>query len=96
MKLSTIGREYAHFTVSVSQATALTVSFDNGTTWTAMERPSNTEARVLVAGPSATGNPVGTVALAAGRNAVLIRLVASSESVVRAAGSIFVCPTADL
>lgn len=96
MRLSTIGREYARFTVAVPATTPLDVTFDGGTTWVAMERPSNTEARVLVAGPNAVNNPVGTVVLPAGRNPVHIRLVASSENVVRTAGSIYVCPTADL
>lgn len=96
MNLATSGREYAHFPVALAATTALSASFDGGVTWAVMERPSDTEARVLVAGPEATSNPVGTVVLQAGRNPALIRLTAGQESVIRPAGGIFVTPASAL
>lgn len=90
MNLASAGREYAHFPVSLDTGATLDASFDGGITWVTLERPSTTEARVLVAGPDAVQNPNGTVVLKTGRNPIAVRLVAGQESVIRAAGSIFV------
>lgn len=90
MRLASTGREYARFTVSAPAALPLDVSVDGGLTWAAMERPSDTEARVLVAGPASLDNPAGTVMLAAGLNPVLVRLASTPEVVIRPAGVIHV------
>lgn len=87
MKLDPAGREYATWTISgADDATSLEVTFDGGTTWTALERPTTSTARALVAGPAASGNPVGTVVLPLGRSFAKVRAADSPEAVVRDAG----------
>lgn len=88
VKLPKAGREYAKWVVNAPQNTALSVSFDNGTTWHELERPADTEARILVAGPQATDNPAGTVVLTTGRNLAMTRLTDTPEVIIRDAGSI--------
>lgn len=89
LHLPASGREYARFPVNVPASTALEVSFD-GVAWAAMERPNDSTARVLVAGPAATGNPTGTPVLTPGHNVALVRLISNPEVVIRSAGSIYV------
>ncbi|WNO26020.1 hypothetical protein SEA_WILDWEST_1 [Arthrobacter phage Wildwest] len=89
LHLPASGREYARFPVNVPASTALEASFD-GVTWAAMERPNDSTARILVAGPAATGNPLGTPVLTLGHNAALVRLTSNPEVVIRSAGSIYV------
>lgn len=91
MRLHRSGREYASFPVNVPASVGLDVSFDRGTVWVRADRPSDSTARVLVAGPDATANPAGTVVLQLGPNDALFRLQASPESVIRSApGTVFV------
>jgi len=54
----------------------------------AMTAVDTTTFRVLIAGPDAADNPVGTVVLALGRHFALIRAVDSPEVIVRDAGTI--------
>lgn len=88
MKLHTSGREYVKYTVNAPAGAALSISFDDGAVWYPMERPSETTARIMVAGPVATGNPEGTVVLPRGGSSAIIRLTDSPEVVVRDAGII--------
>jgi hypothetical protein len=91
MRLSASGREYATLPVGGALADVdLDVSFDGGTTWHRADRPSDSAARVLVAGPTATGNPPGTAVLRMGRNPLAVRLSSSPEVVIREAGTIYV------
>jgi hypothetical protein len=88
LRLSAEGREYASWTVTGADAdTTLAVTFDDGAAWHDLE-VTGTTARVLVAGPDATGNPTGTVVLAAGRNVAKIRATDNPEVVVRGGGVI--------
>jgi hypothetical protein len=96
VKLSAIGREYAHIPVVTAIGVSVEVSFDNGLTWNSAERPSDTEARVLVAGPDAQSNPAGTVVLDLGRHPVHVRVLPASEDIIRPVGYIQVCLVADL
>lgn len=92
MKLPQSGREYAVFPLpeGVALDADLTVSFDDGDTWHKLTRPDANTARILVAGPQATANPAETVTLRKGTNRALVRLTVNHETVIRAAGSIFV------
>jgi len=92
MDIDRRGREWARW----PDATALPpepleISFDGGTTWTALQRVDATTVRVLVAGPDVeTENPAGTAVLALGRNVATVRAVAAPEILVREAGVIVV------
>jgi hypothetical protein len=89
MLLPPAGREYATWTVTdPPTGITLEVSFDAGATWATLTAVDATTHRVLVAGPSATSNPVGTVVLAEGRNTPLIRAVDNPEVVIRDGGTI--------
>lgn len=92
MKLPASGREYAVFPLpeGVQMDADLTVSFDGGATWHKLSRPDAHTARILVAGPQATENPADTVILPKGTSRALVRLTENHESVIRAAGTIFV------
>lgn len=90
MRLASSGREYAKWTIVAPAPATLSASFDSGVTWLTMERPTVSEARILVAGPEAESNPAGTAVLKSGRNSVLIRVADSPELSVRDAGSITV------
>lgn len=90
MKLDPAGREYATWSVNAPAGTALEASFDNGTTWHAMERPTEGTARILVAGPQASDNPAGTAVLTRSGHTVIIRLTDTPETVIRDAGTIYV------
>lgn len=88
MNLAPDGREFANWIVTgADEDTTLEVTFNDGTTWHPLER-TGTSARVLVAGPTATGNPGGTVVLAVGRNTARIRATDNPEVVVRRGGAI--------
>lgn len=89
MNLPPAGREYATWTITASEiGVALEVTFDAGVTWTAMDTVDTTTFRCLVAGPTATSNPAGTVILAAGRHFAQIRATDSPEVIIRDAGTI--------
>ena len=92
MDLPAAGREYAKFPLPAGVATGsdLSVSFNRGTTWHRLMIPDTHTAMVLVAGPSATDNPDGTVVLELGANRALVRLKAAPEDIIRSAGSIYV------
>jgi hypothetical protein len=88
MLLPAAGREYATWTLTdPPDGIGLEVSFDAGATWAGMEVVGATH-RVLLAGPSATSNPVGTVVLALGRHFARIRAVDNPEVIIRDAGTI--------
>lgn len=74
-------------TVPLPAAQALDVSFD-GVTWSPMDRPADGQAEALVSGPTAVGNPAGTIVLARGRNKAFIRRTANPEAIIRPAGFI--------
>lgn len=91
MRLPSAGREYATWTVTgVPDGTDLEVSFDTLEDWYPLEVVTATTFRALVAGPDATSNPVGTVALPTGRSRCTIRATESPEVVIRHAGEIHV------
>lgn len=89
MQIKPTGREYATWTITASDpVTGLEVTFDDGTTWAALDAVDATTFRCLVAGPDATTNPVGTVVLALGRHFGQIRAVDNPEVIIRDAGTI--------
>lgn len=82
------GREYVTATVDgAPDGSALEVSVDGGATWHPTTRDGDT-IRFLAAGPDATDNPPGTIALPAGRSLVRVRLVDNPEVVIRGAGAL--------
>lgn len=83
MRLSYNGREHLDVTTTDSTGGTLDVTFDGGTTWHPMEIVDTTHARVLIAGPGATGNPPETVVLQPGRYPVSVRLTRYAEQIVR-------------
>jgi hypothetical protein len=88
VRLSTTGREYASWTITGADTdTALSVSFDKGATWHNLTVTGST-AKILVAGPTATDNPPGTVVLTTGRNTATIRATDNPEVVVRGGGTV--------
>ena len=90
MRLAYTGREYIRFEIEDGPTETISVTFDAGATWHTAERVSEGEVRLLVAGPGATGNPVGTVVLATGFYGIFLRLVDGSETVYRPAGNLLV------
>lgn len=100
MDLPRAGREYAKWDTTPPTSDALEVSFDGGTTWHDLQPGTvdtddvwtadaqGTVHAILVAGPDATANPVGTVALAEGTTRTVVRMVASPEIIVRGTGVI--------
>lgn len=90
MKIGLSGREFARWPIpeSISEATPFSASFDGGETWQPMTRLAPDTIAVLVAGPDATDNPMGTVVLARGPNEVLVMMQGQPEVVVRDAGRI--------
>jgi hypothetical protein len=83
------GREYITWPITgADPGTALEAS--TGGDWFPLERPTTTTARILAAGPEATGNPPGTLVLAIGRNRVTIRATDTPELVIRSGGDIYV------
>lgn len=93
MQIPSTGREYATWTITGADTdTALAVSFDGGEEWHDLERPDDTTARILVAGPAAEGSQAGAVVLRFGRNAATIRAADTPEIVVRAGGHVDVGP----
>jgi hypothetical protein len=85
MHMDRRGREWVSWDID-GPAGDVEVTFD-GATWHPLERDQNT-VRILVAGPDATGNPAGTVALPLGRSLAVLRLVDNPEVLVRRAGPI--------
>ena len=83
MRISYSGREHLDVETTDSTGGTLDITFDGGTTWHDMEVVDPTHARVLVAGPGATGNPPETIVLGPGRYPVSIRLTRGVESVIR-------------
>lgn len=91
MRLPAAGREYATWTVTgLPDGVGLEVSFDTVEGWSALELVTSTTFRALIAGPNATSNPVGTIALPAGRSRATIRATETPEVVIRQAGEIHV------
>ena len=81
------GREYVTATLTGAPVgVAIEVTLDL-TTWYPTVRTGDT-VRFLAAGPDATGNPAGTVVLAAGRNRVRARATDTPEVIIRDAGVI--------
>lgn len=60
----------------------LHITFDNGTTWTAVTAVAG-EVTVLLAGPDATGNPGGTFVLPLGRSIPKFRSTVGDEILIR-------------
>lgn len=89
MQIKSAGREFATWTITASEpVTALEVSFDAGATWIAMTTIDATTFQILVAGPDADSNPIGTVVLALGLNFAQIRVIDNPEIIIRDAGTI--------
>lgn len=85
MQIDRAGREYAAWTVAgdLTGITAWDVSPD-GITWMPLTQVGTTSAwRVLVAGPDATSNPVGTLALPLGRTVLRVRATGTPEVIIR-------------
>lgn len=89
VRIPAAGREYLTWDLTGLPAgvtSGLDVTFDDGATWHPAEIVDG-DARLLVAGPDATGNPPGTVALTTtGRLRPQMRLVDNPEIVIRGAG----------
>lgn len=93
MRIASNGREYVSWTVTGAEPeTALAVTFDRGATWHDLDRDGNT-VKALVAGPTATANPAGTIVLTTGRNTATIRATDNPEIVVRGGGAVDVYTT---
>lgn len=90
MRLAYTGREYIRFEIEDAPSEVISVSFDSGANWYTTGRVSETEVRIMVAGPGATGNPGGTVVLPVGFYGIFLRVVAGDEMVYRPAGSLIV------
>lgn len=91
MRIDSDSREYATWTVSGADTTT-TLEVSLAGAWHPLERVDATTVRVLVAGPTATGNPAGTVALPVGRTVARIRATDTPEVVIRGCGIIDVKP----
>ncbi len=90
MRLEAAGREYAKWILSGAPTGAvLEVTFDDGVTWHPTTRTAD-KVSVLVAGPTATANPAGTVVLAVGTHAAMVRLADTPEVVIRDGGRVHV------
>ncbi|RHA43671.1 hypothetical protein [Cellulomonas rhizosphaerae] len=88
MKLDPASREYATWPLAaIPDGGGLEVTFDEGATWHGLTVIDD-EARILIAGPDATGNPGETVVLPRGFHYPRIRATISPELLVRAAGEI--------
>lgn len=89
MRLPREGREYITWaTTGLPAGAAVQVRFLPDTTWYPTE-PVTGGVRALVAGPAATGNPSGTIALTAtGRHIPDLRVVDNPEVVIRAGGPV--------
>lgn len=90
MKIDPAGREYATWTITgdLSGITGWDVSTD-GTTWTPLSQVGTTSSwRALVAGPSATSNPAGTLVLPPGRSLTRLRATGTPEMIYRNTGPI--------
>jgi hypothetical protein len=86
MELESQSREYVLWPIAEQPVgSTLEVSFDEGATWNPLT-VDGAEARALVAGPDATGNPAGTVVLPLGSHRAWIRATANPELVYRYAG----------
>lgn len=88
MRISYSGREHLDVTTTDSTGGTLDITFDSGATWHPAEIVDSTHARVLVAGPGATDNPVGTIVLEPGRYPVAVRLTRGVEEVIRDAETV--------
>lgn len=96
MILYSKGCEFLNIPTSDNTAGALDVSFDDGETWTVLEKVSATGARVRIAGPDAEDNPSGTVVLQLGVYRVFVRYKTADETVIRRLGDhlrVVVIPT---
>lgn len=90
MRLAYTGREYIRFEIEDAPSQEINVTFDSGANWYPTERVSEGEIRVMVAGPGATSNPVGTVVLATGFYGIFLRVIDGDEIVYRPSGNLTV------
>jgi hypothetical protein len=67
MELQRWERKYVPWAITAPTGAVLEVTFDDAVTWYPLT-VADGYARVLVAGPDATGNPAGTVVLGAGQD----------------------------
>lgn len=88
IEMHSMERKLVNWPVSVLQAVALEVSFDDGLTWHPLSRLDDATATALVCGPRSDTNPAGTIVLNHGRNYPIIRRVDSPEVLVEPAGRI--------
>lgn len=87
MQIDREGRETVYWDLTEAPATGgLEVTFDRDT-WHTLTREGDTVS-LLIAGPDATANPVGTIVLGLGRHFALIRSTVNPEVLVRQAGPI--------
>lgn len=94
MRIDPAGREYATWTITATTSpTSVDLSVDAGTTWTPLAQVGTTaQWHTLVAGPSATSNPAGTVVLPTGRTQTKVRVNGAPELVIRDTDPIDVLP----
>lgn len=91
MILNRAGREYAHWPYTAdADMTAAAVDIRINGVWYPRAAITSTDITLVVAGPDATANPVGTVVLLAGANRTLVRFPDNPEIVVRDGGTIYV------
>jgi len=91
MQIDIAGREYGTWTVAdpTGSITGVDLSIDGGVTWTALAQVGVTTSwRGLIAGPSATSNPGGTVVVPSGRTKTKIRATGLPEIIIRPTGPI--------
>ncbi len=89
-RMNAAGREYLSWILSgAPTGAALEVTFDDGVTWHPTTRTADTVS-VLVAGPTATTNPAGTVVLPVGTHTAMVRLADTPEVVIRDGGRVHV------
>lgn len=89
MQIARAGREYMYVTIDPApgESDSIEISLD-GSTWQAATRTDAGVYRVLVAGPDATSNPVGTLVGRAGTHDVRWRWADSPELIERGAGEL--------
>lgn len=92
MEIPAGGREWAHWTLTDAPTGDLHVQLDGVGDWHILTRDSATEAKLLIAGPSAPApeTPDGAVELGVGTHHARIRAIAGDEVIIRPAGYIAV------
>lgn len=86
MRIDSAGRETVKWPYTADYAVTAVDILLAGTWTPATVTPA--DVRLLIAGPTATGNPAGTVVAPLGINAVKLRFVDLSEVIVRDGGVI--------